>query len=54
MAMSPTTNSIHKIYYELNQKPPSRLYNSKLIIRFELEFDIRVNNVLYFLVDTET
>jgi hypothetical protein len=45
---------LHKIDDELNQKPPFRIHKSKWIPRSELEFEIGANNVLYFLVDTET
>jgi len=45
---------LHKIDDELIQKPPFRIHKSKWIPRSELEFEIGANNVLYFLVDTET
>ena len=44
---------LHKIDDDLAGKPPFRVYKSKWIPREELEFELRANNVLYFLVDTK-
>jgi hypothetical protein len=44
---------LHKIDDELADKPPFRVYKSKWKPRAELEFELRANNVLYFLIDTK-
>jgi hypothetical protein len=45
---------LHKIDDDLAGKPPFRVYKSKWRPREELEFELRANNVLYFLVDTKS
>ncbi len=44
---------LHKIDDDLANKPPFRIYKSKWIPRGELEFELRADNVLYYLVDTK-
>jgi len=44
---------LHKIDDELSQKPPFKIYRTKWRPRFELEFELGANNVLYFLIDTK-
>jgi hypothetical protein len=44
---------LHKIDDDLADKPSFRIYKSKWRLREELEFELRANNVLYYLVDTK-
>ncbi|MGD0449920.1 MAG: GIY-YIG nuclease family protein [Candidatus Bathyarchaeia archaeon] len=44
---------LHKIDDDLEEKPSFRIYKSKWRPREELEFELRANNVLYFLIDTK-
>ena len=44
---------LHKIDDDLEEKSPFRIYKSKWRPREELEFELRANNVLYYLVDTK-
>jgi hypothetical protein len=44
---------LHKIDDELSKKGSFRIYKGKWRPRKELEFELRANNVLYFLIDTK-